>query len=243
MKPVHDTPTKPDGTLPLLRVRNLVRRYSSGANEVVALSELTVDLHRGHSLALVGRSGSGKSTLLNLLAGLDRPSSGSIEVNGRDLASLNRKELAAYRASEVGIIFQAFQLIPHRTALQNVELGLAFLGNGRSERTDRAKAVLDRVGLGDRIHHKPDALSGGEKQRVAIARALVKNPTLLLADEPTGNLDRENTAEVERLLADTRDAGISLILVTHDLELAESLCETILELEYGRVVQRREAVR
>ncbi|GBE29124.1 ABC transporter ATP-binding protein YtrE [bacterium BMS3Bbin04] len=236
MKPLPAIHTKHSET-PLVRVRNLVRTYRTGSRDVHALYDLDADLPQNGSLALVGRSGSGKSTLLNLLAGLDRPSSGTIEVNGQNLATFSRKELAAYRASEIGIIFQAFQLIPHRTALQNVELGLAFLGVDRAERLARATAMLERVGLGDRVHHKPDALSGGEKQRVAIARALVKKPRLLLADEPTGNLDRENTSEIADLLASTRESGISLVLVTHDHELAEATCDSMLHLEYGRVVQ------
>jgi putative ABC transport system ATP-binding protein len=239
MKPPHDTHTNLETTT-LVRVHELVRRYRTGTKEICALDGLCADLKQGGSLGLVGRSGSGKSTLLNLLAGLDRPSSGSIEINGRDLAALSRKELAAYRATDVGIIFQAFQLVPHRTALQNVELGLAFLGVNRTERMRRAKAILERVGLGDRISHKPDALSGGEKQRVAIARALVKEPKLLLADEPTGNLDRESTSEISNLLAEANRSGIGLVLVTHDRDLAADLCESILELEYGRVLQPME---
>jgi putative ABC transport system ATP-binding protein len=240
MKPPLGTHTKPD-IVPLVRVHDLVRQYRTGSQDIVALNHLSADVTQGGSLAVVGRSGSGKSTLLNLLAGLDRPSSGMIEINGRNLSKLSRKELAAYRASEVGIIFQAFQLIPHRTALQNVELGLAFLGINRSERVKRATRMLERVGLSDRITHKPDALSGGEKQRVAIARALVKEPTLLLADEPTGNLDRESTSDISDLLFSANESGIGLILVTHDRELASSLCDSILELEYGRVVLDGEA--
>ncbi len=236
MKPPLDTHTKLDA-IPLIRVQDLVRRYRTGSQDVTALNKLSAEVMQAGSLAVVGRSGSGKSTLLNLLAGLDRPSSGTIEVNGRDLSELTRKELAAYRASDVGVIFQAFQLIPHRTALQNVELGLAFLGINRTERIKRATQVLERVGLANRMTHKPDALSGGEKQRVAIARALVKDPKLLLADEPTGNLDRESTGDIANLLATANESGIGLILVTHDRELAGELCESILELEYGRAVQ------
>ncbi|MEJ2753945.1 MAG: ABC transporter ATP-binding protein, partial [Chloroflexota bacterium] len=174
----------------MLDVRDLTRQFRSGSRTVEALSNISFSLRSGDSLALTGRSGSGKSTLLNLIAGLDRPSGGTVNVAGRNLGEMNRRELAAHRAGTVGIIFQSFQLIPHRTALQNVELAMMFSDLGRRQRRKLATESLERVGLTDRMDHKPDALSGGEKQRVAIARALVKQPLLLLADEPTGNLDR-----------------------------------------------------
>jgi ABC-type lipoprotein export system ATPase subunit len=188
----------------------------------------------------VGASGSGKSTLLNLLAALDRPTEGSIETPEGDLALLSSRELALWRARSVGMVFQTFNLIPHRSALQNVELGLLFGGAARRDRLARSIDILGRLGLADRLHHRPADLSGGEQQRVALARALVKNPRILLADEPTGNLDEENAATTARLLAELNRTGVTIVLVTHDPELAREDVDRTVRLHFGRVVETTE---
>jgi putative ABC transport system ATP-binding protein len=175
-----------------------------------------------------------KSTLLNLLAGLDRPTSGRILTPAGDLSELSRRGLAAWRAQHVGMVFQTFNLVPHRTALQNVELALLFVGVARAERDARARQILERMGLGSRLAHRPADLSGGEQQRVALARALVKRPRLLLADEPTGNLDRENAAAIAGFLAELSRDGITVVLVTHDAELAAADVHRTVRMHYGK---------
>ena len=221
----------------LIAAENLRRFYRRGQHEVRALDGVSLAVRRGEFLALVGASGSGKSTLLNLLAGLDTPSSGVILADGVPLHSLSRRQLAAYRARHVGMVFQAFNLLPHLTAQKNVELALFFDGSPASERAHRAAAMLDRLGLGDRREHRPADLSGGEQQRVAIARALVKNPSVLFADEPTGNLDRENSLYMADLLSQLNREGLTILLVTHDLDLAGSHAARTLKLRYGVVVE------
>jgi len=218
-----------------IRVQGLKRVYMRGHQEVHALDGIDLDIGKGEFLSVVGSSGSGKSTLLNLLAGLDTPTSGSIEIEGRRLSAMSRRELARYRALRVGMVFQTFNLIGHRTALQNVELGLYFTDLPRSQRRPRSTAILQRLGLGDRLEHRPADLSGGEQQRVALARALVTEPDLLFADEPTGNLDQENTNEIAALLRNLHSEGLTVVLVTHDMELAGSLTQRIVRLHYGRV--------
>jgi len=188
-------------------------------------------------LAVVGASGSGKSTLLNLLAGLDTPTAGTVRYGGRSLGDLSRRELAAYRARRVGMVFQAFNLLPHLSALQNVTLALTFLPGSPRARRDRAVAALERLGLGERLEHRPLDLSGGEQQRVAIARALVKEPEILFADEPTGNLDAENAAAIGAILAECHRAGLTVVLVTHDADLAGRLAPRRLRMHYGRIVE------
>jgi predicted ABC-type transport system involved in lysophospholipase L1 biosynthesis ATPase subunit len=211
--------------------------YGTPAAPVRALDGVTLAIARGERVALLGRSGSGKSTLLQLLAGLDRPTSGRILAAGRDLASLRADELADYRQAAVGLVFQAFHLIPSRTALENVELPMVFAGRPPRERRAAARAALGAVGLGHRLTHRPAELSGGERQRVALARALVNRPALVLADEPTGNLDSTTAAEVMGLLlADARDRGAALVLVTHDEELARRSADRILRLQDGRLM-------
>jgi len=202
---------------------------------VRALEGLDLVLRRGEFLAVVGASGSGKSTLLNLLAGLDTPSEGRIEVEGAPLASLKRRELAAYRAKRIGMVHQSFNLIPHLDAERNVELALLFDGSPRAERRERARAILARLGLAERLDHRPADLSGGEQQRVAIARALVKRPEVLLADEPTGNLDEENTEQIAQLLVALNRQGHSVVLTTHDLDLARRCAHRLIRLQYGRL--------
>jgi ABC-type lipoprotein export system ATPase subunit len=219
---------------PAVRVTEVVKEFTSGPSRVAALRGVTLEVQRGERVALLGKSGSGKSTLLNLLGGLDRPTVGSIQVEGRELAGMRGNELARYRLETVGIIFQSFHLIPSRTALGNVELPLVFAGMPARKRQESAREALQAVGLEDRLRHRPSELSGGEQQRVAIARALVNRPRLLLADEPTGNLDSENAAAVMEILdAHLRGHGATLVLVTHDEELARRHAGRILQLKDG----------
>ena len=215
---------------------NLTRHYRRGRSEVRALDGVNLQVERGEFLALVGASGSGKSTLLNLLAGLDTPTSGQIVVEGVQLGSLGRRSLSRYRALRVGMIFQSFNLIPHHTALRNVELAMYFNDTPAAERRTRAHAILARLGLEDRLDHRPADLSGGEQQRVAIARALVKNPDLLLADEPTGNLDRENAALIAELISGLNREGLTVIVATHDQAMAQSHAHRVIRMEYGRIL-------
>jgi putative ABC transport system ATP-binding protein len=185
---------------------------------------------------VVGASGSGKSTLLNLLAGLDRPTAGHIEVGGERLDALSRRDLARYRARRVGMVFQSFNLLPHHTAIQNVETALFFDGTPRGERRSRASEILTRLRLGDRLSHRPGDLSGGEQQRAAIARALVKKPDVLFADEPTGNLDEENSRAMVELLVGLNREGLTVLMVTHDVDMARLAAKRIIRMHYGQVV-------
>jgi putative ABC transport system ATP-binding protein len=183
----------------------------------------------------VGSSGCGKSTLLGLLGGLDTPTAGTVEVESRSLYELSRRDLAAYRARKIGMVFQSFNLIPHYTALQNVETALLFVGTPRRDRRLLASAALEQLGLADRITHRPADLSGGEQQRVAIARAIVKNPEILLADEPTGNLDHENAIKTVELLTQLNQRGITVIMVTHNLEMAQQHALRTVKMDYGHL--------
>ncbi len=220
-----------------VRTVDLLKSYGSASTPVQALRGVSLEVRSGERVALLGKSGSGKSTLLNLIAGLDRPSAGCVQVNGRDLAQLSSNQLARHRLNTVGIIFQSFNLIPSRTALENVKLPLVFAGRTPKQRRAAACQVLGEVGLGDRLHHHPGELSGGEHQRVAIARALVNQPAILLADEPTGNLDSATANEViEVLMAHVRRHGNTLILVTHDEELAGRCADRILRLRDGQLI-------
>jgi putative ABC transport system ATP-binding protein len=201
----------------VIRCVDLTKTYGRPATPVHALRGVSLDIEDGERVALLGRSGSGKSTLLNLLGGLDRPSDGKLQVAGQDLERLSSRQLAQYRLTTVGMIFQSFNLIPSQSALENVALPMIFAGRSRADRLREAEATLDAVGLGPRKGHRPKELSGGEMQRVAIARALMSEAPLLLADEPTGNLDTATAAQVLELLQATiRDSGLTLVLVTHD---------------------------
>lgn len=215
----------------------------SGTFKVAALLDFSVSIASGERVAVVGKSGSGKSTLLNLLAGLDRPTSGTLSVDGNRLDQMSRNQMAAYRAKTIGVVFQAFQLLPQRTALQNVELPLLFCRVDRQERHERAEYWLERVGLADRMNHQPYALSGGERQRVAIARALIHRPRLLLADEPTGNLDTKSATQVESLMMELcEEQDVTFVLVTHDRGLAERCGSRIIEMKDGTMVRPDDAV-
>ena len=204
----------------LIEIRGLERVYHMGAEEVRALAGVDLDVERGEYLAIMGPSGSGKSTLMNLIGCLDSPSKGSYRLNGREVAGLSDPELAAVRNKEIGFVFQTFNLLPRATALHNVELPLVYAGVSSAERKRRAAEALDKVQLGDRMQHKPNELSGGQRQRVAIARALVNNPSILLADEPTGNLDSTTSAEIMKVFQSLADLGQTVIMVTHEADIA-----------------------
>jgi putative ABC transport system ATP-binding protein len=217
----------------------LTKVYASARIPVTALQDVDFQLEVGKFAAVTGASGSGKSTFLNLLGGLDTPTSGTIEIRGRRISDLNREELALYRRSGVGMIFQAFNLIPSFTASENVALPLIFAGVPRKERRQRAEAMLSRFGLAARLDHRPAELSGGEQQRVAIARALVTGPELLLADEPTGNLDSQTSREIVGLLSElNRSRGLTVIMVSHQEDLAREHADIVVRLHDGRVSSR-----
>lgn len=217
----------------ILEVKDLCKEYVQGPSRIHALQNVSFQLEAGQSLALTGPSGSGKTTVLTLLAGLDSPTSGTISVDGVQISSLNEKQLAAFRSKNIGIVFQQFHLMPYLTAKENVSLPLEILS--KPEVDQQAEKILEAVGLLDRTDHKPSQLSGGEKQRVAIARASVLHPKLLLADEPSGNLDTETGKKVMDLLFQmAKDFKMSLVLVTHDLELAKR-CDHQIHLYGGRL--------
>ena len=215
---------------------DLRRSYKRGPQEIHAVDGVSLDVAKGEFLGIVGSSGSGKSTLLNLLAGLDTPSSGSVLFDGEPLSGMSRKELAHYRAHSVGIIFQSFQLIAHATALENVEAALLFNGVPRRDRRRLASAALERLGLADRAEHRPLDLSGGEQQRVAVARALVKRPEILFADEPTGNLDFENAGQIAALLTSLNREGLTILMVTHNREMAAECAHRTIRMQYGKIM-------
>ena len=218
---------------PAVQVRNLYKSYRRGSEVVPVLEDITFDIGYGEFLALMGPSGSGKSTLLNLIAGIDKPDSGTIEIGGIDITSLSETELAQWRASNVGFIFQFYNLIPVLTAFENVELPLLLTGLSRKERQEHVQTALDVVSLTDRMDHYPGQLSGGQQQRVAIARAVVTDPAILVADEPTGDLDRVSAAEILDLMDRLNvDSGKTVIMVTHDPRAAEK-AHIIRQLEKG----------
>ena len=207
---------------PVVEIRNLAKSYRRGDQVVQVLRDINMDIPAGDFVALMGPSGSGKSTLLNLIAGIDTPDSGELRVDGTDIGGLSEADLAAWRAAHVGFIFQFYNLIPVLTALENVELPLLLTGLSRAERREHAEAALAMVGLSDRLEHYPSELSGGQQQRVAIARAIITDPTLLVADEPTGDLDRASAKEVLDLMDRLNDElGKTIIMVTHDPHSAE----------------------
>jgi putative ABC transport system ATP-binding protein len=227
-----------------IEARGASRHYTMGETTVRAVQDVSFNIPRGEFAALLGPSGSGKSTLLNLLAGLDRLSSGSIVVDGRDLGTMDSEALARYRRLTVGMIFQSFNLVPTMTLADNIELPLRFAETPRSERHDRVLELLTKVGLAHRATHKPTELSGGEQQRGAIARALANRPSVLLADEPTGNLDSRNGREVMTLLRELNEKmGVTVLMVTHDPALAARFARTSLHMADGRLVSAVEASR
>ncbi len=218
-----------------VETRDLACTYMSGATSVAALDGVTLTVRRGEFVAVMGPSGSGKSTLLNVIAGLERPTSGWVRVDGEDLAALDEAGLAGHRSKRVGMVFQAFNLLPRYRVVDNVALPLIFAGVPRAERTARARALLDRLGMSSRAEHRTNELSGGELQRAAIARALVGGPAILLADEPTGNLDSANGAALIALLDELNRGGQTVLLVTHDGSIARH-AGRIMHLRDGKVL-------
>jgi putative ABC transport system ATP-binding protein len=222
---------------PLVILSGATRKYELGGARVSALDGVDLAIAQSECVAITGASGSGKTTLLNIVGGLDRPTAGTVVVNGRDLDSLAADELARYRRETVGFVFQAFRLLPYLTAVENVALPLLLAGTHRSAATARARAGLERVGLAARAGHKPSQLSAGEQQRVAIARAIANGPALVLADEPTGNLDDASARALLDLFADLRERdGLTLIVATHNPEVA-ARCDREIRLRAGRVVE------
>jgi putative ABC transport system ATP-binding protein len=211
----------------VIETRDLWKTYVMGSEEIHALRGVSVAIERGEYVAIMGPSGSGKSTLMNLIGCLDTPTKGSYLLNGKQVSQMNDNELARIRNEEIGFVFQTFNLLPRASALQNVELPLVYAGVQKKERTQRAKMALDKVELSPRMGHRPNELSGGQRQRVAIARALVNNPSILLADEPTGNLDSKTGAEIMGLFARLHEAGNTIVLVTHEADIAAFAHRTI----------------
>ncbi|HEY2764955.1 MAG TPA: ABC transporter ATP-binding protein [Pseudonocardiaceae bacterium] len=219
--------TTPAVDAPLLELRDVGKTYRSGSLEVEALRGASISIRAGEYVAIMGPSGSGKSTLMHVLGCLDSPTSGTYRLAGQDVSTMSEEELAEVRNQRIGFVFQQFNLLPSLTAGRNVELPLCYAGVRRAARSTRAAEVLARVGLADRIEHRPGELSGGQQQRVAIARALVGNPALILADEPTGNLDSAATAEVLGLLDDLHAAGRTIVLITHEGDVAAAARRTV----------------
>ena len=207
--------------MPLIHLQAISRRYQMGSETIHALREVTLAIDHGEYVAIMGPSGSGKSTLMNLIGCLDSPTSGTYELNGIQVSQMDDNQLAEIRNKEIGFIFQTFNLLPRSDALRNVELPLIYSGVPAEERREVALEALRRVGLGDRIHHRPNELSGGQRQRVAVARALVNRPSILLADEPTGNLDSRTGAEIMTLFAELSKQGNTIIVVTHEEDVAK----------------------
>ena len=222
------------GEQPLIRARDLRKTYHVGDQVVHALDGLDLDIGTNEYVALMGPSGSGKSTLMNMLGCLDSPTSGTYSLNGQDVSRLEDDALADIRNREIGFVFQTFNLLPRYTALENVALPMVYAGFSKADRISRAKEVLHQVGLGDRMDHRPNELSGGQRQRVAVGRALVMRPSIILADEPTGNLDSATSEEVMELFGDIQKAGNTVILVTHEEDIA-AYAHRVVRLRDGRV--------
>jgi putative ABC transport system ATP-binding protein len=225
---------------PIIVLRDLVKTYRNGDIEVKAVSHVTLDIRRGEFVAVMGASGSGKSTLMNILGCLDRPTEGSYLLDGIDVSNVDRKQLAALRNKLLGFVFQSFNLLARTTALENTELPLFYSQPLVSlrDRHARATQALQQVGLGDRLHHRPNQLSGGQQQRIAIARALVNRPQLVLADEPTGNLDTRTGIEIMGLFQELNDSGITIVMVTHELDIAD-YCKRMVVMRDGKLISDR----
>ncbi|MCX6220665.1 MAG: ABC transporter ATP-binding protein [Bacteroidia bacterium] len=222
----------------MIRLRDIVKNYQVGTQVVRALRKVSLDIDRGEYVAIMGASGSGKSTLMNIIGCLDTPTSGNYRLNDKDVSLMDDDRLAEIRNTEIGFVFQTFNLLPRYSALENVMLPLVYAGVGRTKREEVATGQLVNVGLGDRMEHKPNELSGGQRQRVAVARALVNTPSILLADEPTGNLDSKTSEEIMKLFADIHAKGNTIILVTHEEEIARhayriiKLKDGVVEMDY-----------
>lgn len=224
---------------PVIDLAGVTKTYGMGETTVHALRGVDLTVQRGDYLAIMGHSGSGKSTMMNIIGALDVATAGSYELDGIDINALDESGLSIVRNRKIGFIFQSFNLIPRTSALSNVELPLLYRGVGRRERTERAKAALESVGLADRMDHEPNELSGGQQQRVAVARALVANPSLLLADEPTGNLDSQSTRDVLRLLDEMHDSGRTIVMITHEDDVAEHAERVVTLVDGGIATDRR----
>lgn len=218
----------------LVEIRDVCKIYNPGENEVRALDHVSVSIDAGEFVAIIGQSGSGKSTLMNVLGCLDVPTGGLYRLHGQDVSRLNDNELSDIRNREIGFIFQGFNLIPNLTALENVELPLIYRGVGKAERTELSRVALEKVGLQNRMDHRPAEMSGGQQQRVAIARAIAQAPPVILADEPTGNLDSHSTKEILEILKGLHREGRTVILITHDNEVAAQ-AERIIKIKDGRI--------
>jgi len=225
----------------LLAVRDLKKIYQVGSQTVPAVNGIDLDILKGEYVAIMGSSGSGKSTLMNMLGCLDTPTSGSYEMNGTEVKNFTDDQLAGIRNKEIGFVFQTFNLLPRSNAIQNVELPLVYAGLRSAERKARVIDALQKVGLGDRMDHRPNELSGGQRQRVAVARALVNNPSLILADEPTGNLDSVTSDEIMDLLKELNDKGHTVIVVTHEEDIAAK-CKRIIRLHDGKIISDSDVI-
>ena len=221
---------------PVIRFRDVARRYYMGDQVVNALDGIDLDIGRNEYVAIIGASGSGKSTMMNLIGCLDSPTEGVYQLNGANVGEMSDLELARVRNRDIGFVFQSFNLLPRASALKNVQQPMVYRGIGRTEREKMAALALERVGMKDRMHHLPNELSGGQRQRVAISRALVGNPSILLADEPTGNLDSKTTSEIMRLFDELHQEGQTIIMVTHEPDVAAH-CERVIRLTDGRVAE------
>ena len=225
----------------LVEIRDMCKIYNPGENEVRALDHVSVTIDEGEFVAIIGHSGSGKSTLMNMLGCLDVPSSGTYMLHGQNVSELDDDELSDIRNREIGFIFQCFNLIPNLTALENVELPLIYRGVGRSKRLELSRIALEKVGLGHRMDHKPAETSGGQQQRVAIARAIAQAPPVILADEPTGNLDSHSTQEILEILKELHGEGRTVILITHDNDIAAQ-AKRVIKIKDGRIESDSEAI-
>jgi putative ABC transport system ATP-binding protein len=226
----------------MITVNQMDKVYGMGETSVLALQDVSFTVRAGEYISIIGPSGSGKSTLMNILGCLDKASEGSYELDGTSIETLSTQELSTIRNKKIGFVFQSYNLLPKMTALKNVELSMIYAGLGKKERLERAKDALERVGLGDRMHHKPTELSGGQKQRVAIARAIVNRPAIILADEPTGNLDSTSTEDIMKLFNDLNREGRTILIVTHEDEVARQT-HRILTFKDGHLVEDSEVKR